>query len=207
MKVTTVERMVWTDPVIADVPVPTGKLTLRSGFGSGLGRRPSDPADTFWAIGDRGPNLKVAAAIKRYGLVHLEPLRSVAGAKVMPRPDIGPAIAQFRIVGDEVKLVRELRLTTEDGMPISGLAHPGSDALLSEPVFDLSGAPLAPSGSGTNSVRHWCASISTGTWCRACCRALPNRPGQMHEACRYLRHAASSIAVSRRWRCPRTKAA
>jgi hypothetical protein len=53
MKVTTVERMVWTDPVIADVPVPAGKLTLRSGFGSGLGRRPSDPADTFWAIGDR----------------------------------------------------------------------------------------------------------------------------------------------------------
>lgn len=148
MKVTTVERMVWTDPVIADVPVPTGKLTLRSGFGSGLARRPSDPADTFWAIGDRGPNLKVAAAIKRYGLVHLEPLRNVAGAKVMPRPDIGPAIAQFRIVGDEVELVRELRLTTEDGMPISGLAHPGSDALLSEPVFDLFGAPLAPDPQG-----------------------------------------------------------
>lgn len=33
MKVTTVERMVWTDPVIAEMPVPTGKLTLRSGFG------------------------------------------------------------------------------------------------------------------------------------------------------------------------------
>jgi hypothetical protein len=62
---------------------------LPLGLGSGLSQRPGEPKATIWAITDRGPNLKIKSAIKRYGLEHLRQLAKVDGAKVMPRPDIG----------------------------------------------------------------------------------------------------------------------
>jgi hypothetical protein len=162
MKIAGVERLAWTDNVIGEVDVPSGKLVLRSGYGSGLARRSGDAPDLFWAVGDRGPNLKVNAAIERYGLHHLSPLSDLSGAKIMPRPSIGPALAQFQLVGNEIRIVRELRLATSDGTPLSGLAHPGSDALLSEPVFDLSGTPLPPDPCGMDS--EGLAAVSDGSF-------------------------------------------
>jgi hypothetical protein len=162
MKITRVERLVWTDTIIGQRDVPAGKLILRSGYGSGLARRSGDTPGMFWAVGDRGPNLKIDAAIELYGLHHLSPLRDVPGAKVMPQPSIGPALAQFQLVRNEVRLIRELRLATSDGTPLSGLAHPGSDALLSEPVFDLSGTPLPPDPCGMDS--EGLAALSDGSF-------------------------------------------
>jgi hypothetical protein len=162
MKITRVERLVWTDTIIGQRDVPAGKLILRSGYGSGLARRSGDAPGMFWAVGDRGPNLKVSAAIELYGLHHLSPIRDVPGAKIMPQPSIGPALAQFQLVGNEVRLIRELRLATSDGTPLSGLAHPGSDALLSEPVFDLSGTPLPPDPCGMDS--EGLAALSDGSF-------------------------------------------
>lgn len=151
MKIRSVERLVWTDPIIEEIYVPAGRLILRSGFGSGLARRIGDAPDMFWAVGDRGPNLKVKTAIERYGLRDFSHLSDLPGAKIMPQTSIGPALAQFQLVGNEVRLVRELRLAKPDGTPVSGLAHPGRDALLSEPVFDLLGARLPPDPCGMDS--------------------------------------------------------
>ena len=70
------------------------------------------------------------------------------GAKVLPRPDIGPRIAKLRIAGDRVELVASLPLRDESGAPVSGLPIPGSEHARQEPAFDLDGRELAPDPSG-----------------------------------------------------------
>jgi hypothetical protein len=113
-----------------------------------LARRPGDPPETVWAICDRGPNLKVKDAIGLYGAEGLEALKEIDGAKLMPRPDLGPEIAELRVSADRVDLVRTLRLRDREGRPVSGLPLPPGPNLLSEPAFDLSGRPLAPDPGG-----------------------------------------------------------
>lgn len=144
----TVQRLQWQDPIIATLIFPGGSMTLRHGFGSGLALRPGDLPGHFWAIGDRGPNIKVRDAIRRYGLAELAPLADVSGAKIMPRLDAGPALAELRIVGDVVELVRIVPLKDAQGQPITGLANPGSDQLLSEPIFAIDGRQIAPDPHG-----------------------------------------------------------
>jgi hypothetical protein len=143
-----VQRLGWTDPAIETLDLPGGAMTLRSGFGSGLAVRPGDRPGLVWAVGDRGPNIKVRDAIERYGLDHLWPLADVSGAKIMPHLETGPALAELRVGEDAVKLVRVLPLTRADGRLLSGLPNPGSDQLMSEPVFDLAGAPISPDPDG-----------------------------------------------------------
>ncbi|MGK6324486.1 esterase-like activity of phytase family protein [Sphingomonas sp. DT-51] len=142
------ERLAWEDPVIDTLVLPRGIMTLRYGVGSGLATRAGDPPGHVWAIGDRGPNIKVRDIIGQYGLDQLAPLRDVPGAKIMPRLDIGPTLAELRVEGDVITLVRAMSLTTITGHPVSGLANPGSEDLLAEPVFDLSGMPIAPDPDG-----------------------------------------------------------
>jgi hypothetical protein len=123
-------------------------MTLRHGFGSGLAIRAGDPPGHVWAIGDRGPNIKVREMVSRYGLKELASIGDLAGAKIMPWLDVGPALAELRVVGDAVELMRIVPLTRKDGSAITGLPNPGSDQLLSEPVFDIHGAPIAPDAHG-----------------------------------------------------------
>ncbi|HEX8225218.1 MAG TPA: esterase-like activity of phytase family protein [Allosphingosinicella sp.] len=144
----TVERLDWTDEPLGEIELPGGTMRLRSGFGSGLSVRPDDPPGTVWAVGDRGPNIKVKDAIRLYGVDRLEPLREVDGAKIMPRPDLGPAIARLRIAGDRVELVEVLRIAGPDGRPVSGLPIPGGAHARCEPAFGLDGAQLPPDPSG-----------------------------------------------------------
>ena len=161
--VTKVERLRWRDPEIARLMFPKATMTLRHGFGSGLAMRPGDPPGHVWAIGDRGPNIKVGDAVRRYGLDHLSPLRDVSGAKIMPRIDVGPALAELRVDGDAVELIRILPLKTVDGRPVTGLPNPGSDQLLSEPVFDVAGIPLTPDPDGLD-TEGLAATADGGFW-------------------------------------------
>ncbi|QAY75398.1 esterase-like activity of phytase family protein [Sphingosinicella sp. BN140058] len=147
----TAQRLNWTDQRLGVIPCPAAPMVLRSSYGSGLARRPGDPDGVVWAVGDRGPNLKVKTLVERYGLDHLRPLMGTAGAKVMPRVDLGPAIAQLRIAGDAVEILSTLRLTDAQGTPISGLPMPGGDHAISEPAFDLDGRVIAPDPSGLDS--------------------------------------------------------
>lgn len=141
-------QLSWEDPVIDVLVLAGGTMTLRYGLGSGLATRAGDPPGHVWAIGDRGPNIKVRDLIDRYGLDQMAPLLAVPGAKVMPRPDIGPMLAELKVKGDGVILLRTVHLTTANGHRVSGLANPGSQDLLAEPVFDLSGMPIAPDPDG-----------------------------------------------------------
>ncbi|MEQ1719260.1 MAG: esterase-like activity of phytase family protein [Hyphomicrobium sp.] len=135
------------------------RLTL--GLGSGLSQRPGEPKGTFWAIADRGPNIKIKPAIERYGLEHLKPLTKVDGAKIMPRPDIGPTICQLRLDDDTVRLVRRIPIHDASRRPISGLPIPAGKADV-EPAFDLKGKTLGcdPSGADTEAI----VAMSDGTF-------------------------------------------
>ncbi|HEX8571883.1 MAG TPA: esterase-like activity of phytase family protein [Allosphingosinicella sp.] len=144
----TVEKLGWADEPLGDIELPKQVMRLRSGFGSGLSTRSGDPAGTVWAIGDRGPNLKVKVAVKRYGLDRLKRLKGEEGAKIMPRADLGPALAELRVEGDRVELVRTLRILDGLGRPVSGLPVPGGPHTRCEPAFDLDGNTLAPDPSG-----------------------------------------------------------
>jgi hypothetical protein len=147
----TVNRLNWTDTPLGVVPTPKGRLTLRSGFGSGLARRAGDPPGRIWAVCDRGPNLKVEVAIKRYGLDVLAPLARVPGAKIMPDPTIGPALAELQIEGENVTMLRTIRLIDEDGRPVAGLPSESSEHVTLEPVFDLQGRSIGPARLGIDS--------------------------------------------------------
>lgn len=138
----TVMRLAWTDLLLDEVETPRGKLYITLGLGSGLARRAGDPPGVVWAIGDRGPNIKVGKAVKDHGLTHLKPLRGLDGAKIMPRPEIGPMLVQLRIEGDVVSCLQVLPLRDATGATFNGLPVPGGDAAAMEPAFDLSGAPL-----------------------------------------------------------------
>ena len=146
------QRLAYDDEILAHVVTPKGGLTITRGLGSGLARRPGDPEDRLWAVGDRGPNVKVPFAIDHYGLDHLKPFRKIAGVKVMAfsadGPATGPAISELRLEGDRVVCVRTLALSDSAGRPISGLPiHDG----MGEIAIDMTGRILAPDPSGADS--------------------------------------------------------
>jgi hypothetical protein len=140
----------WRDPPLGEIALPGGVLRLTLGIGSGLSRRPGDPEGRFWGLGDRGPNLKIPEAIADYGLTHLEPLRGLLGAKVLPAPEIGPTLAELQLAGNRVELIRTLRLRTPDGALVSGRPLPGSRLAEMEPTFDVAGARLPPDPAGAD---------------------------------------------------------
>ena len=149
------ERLRWTDQSLGEVAFPNRRtMRLRSGFGSGLSRRPDDPPGTVWAVSDRGPNIKVKDAVKDWGMEELRPHLGLASARLMPRPRIGPEIAQLKVEGDAVELVRTLRIATADGRPVSGLPLPSGPDLASEPAFGMDGRalPADPRGFDTEGI-------------------------------------------------------
>ena len=120
------QRLDWEDESLGSISLPKRMLELTRSFGSGLSRRSSDSSNVVWAVGDRGPNLKVETLLTRYGADHLAPQALLASAKVMPRLDVGPALAQLKIADDRVELVAVIGLTDAQGAAVSGLPMPGS---------------------------------------------------------------------------------
>jgi len=158
----TAQRLAWRDISLGVINLAEGRrMRLTLGLGSGLSRRRGEPKGTVRAIADRGPNLRIKSAVKRYGLEHLRPLAKVDGAKIMPRPDIGPTICQIRLQGSTVSLLRRFPLRGASGRAISGLPIPAGAADV-EPAFDLTGAPLGtdPSGADTEAI----VALSDGTF-------------------------------------------
>ncbi|MDP1597544.1 esterase-like activity of phytase family protein [Phenylobacterium sp.] len=142
----TITQLVWRDRVLDEIAMPRGALRVTLGLGSGLTRRPRDQPGRLWALGDRGPNLKISQAVEDCGLDHLQGLAGVEGAKLMPRPDIGPTITELSLIGDELRFVRTLPLRAPSGRTISGLPLPGGGEAAMEPAYDLNGNLLAPDG-------------------------------------------------------------
>jgi len=144
-------RLAWTDLPLESVPNPKGEMALHRSLTSGLCRRAGDPPGTFWGVGDRGPNIKPKDAVARYGLDHLAPLAALEGAKIMPLPATGPALARFRLAGDRVELEAVMPLRAPDGTPLDGLPPPELPGAETEPAFALDGTPLTCSPDGADS--------------------------------------------------------
>ena len=144
-----VTELKWRDPPLAEIETPRGRMRLTLSVGSALSRRPGDPPGRVWGLGDRGPNIKVSGAIKRYGLDDLRPLKDLPGAKILPLPEFQPLLAELQIEGDRIELLQILPLATPEG-PLSGRALPGSAEASMEPTFDLGGNRLAPDPRGVD---------------------------------------------------------
>jgi hypothetical protein len=140
-----VSRLAWRDPPLGTMSLPKARLDLSAGFGSGLARRPEDPPGRIWAVCDCGPNLKLSTARTRYGLDAVDESRAGPGAKIMPRPDLGPALAELQLFEDRVELVRTIRLADRAGRPVSGLPVAGG-----ERAYSLAGRPFDPDPSGAD---------------------------------------------------------
>ncbi len=145
-----VTRLRWRDPPLAKIKLPGGTLRLTLGIGSGLSRAVGAPAGRIWGLGDRGPNLKIDKAVQDYGVTGLAALVGLPGAKLLPRPDLGPVLAELQVGEHRIELVRTLRLHDPAGRPVSGLAPPGDGEAAMEPVFDLEGRRLAPDPGGAD---------------------------------------------------------
>lgn len=133
--------------------MPKGTMRLTRSLTSGLARCAADPADVFWGVGDRGPNIKPKAAVGRYGLDALKDAAALDGAKVMPLPEEGPCLARFRIAGDAVVLEAVFPLHAANGARLSGLPLP-LEGQESEPALALDGSPLGcdPDGADTEGL-------------------------------------------------------
>ena len=159
----TIRTLAWQDEELGTIPFPSGVMTIRSSFGSGLARRASDQAGIVWAVGDRGPIVKPKTLVERYGVADMKRLAKTSGAKIMPRLDLGPSVAKLQVHSDRVELLEVIRIRAPCDGPISGLPPPSSEHALSEPVFDLEGNPLDgdPSGLDTEGIA---AASSGGFW-------------------------------------------
>ena len=144
-----VERLSWSDPELGTIALPKRPMEIRAGFGSGLSIRHGDEPGRVWAVGDRGPNLKVKTAVELYGM-DLAHLKDLDNAKIMPRLDVGPALAELRVREDRVELVRTMRLLDGAGKPLSGLPIPGGVHSECEPALDLQGHSIDPDPSGAD---------------------------------------------------------
>lgn len=142
-----VTPLAFTDEALGSIDLPARPLNVTRGLGSGLAHRAGDPPGRIWAIGDRGPNLKIPFAIEHYGIRHLGDYVDIDGAKIMPHLDIGPAISELRVEGNNVVCVRTIPLRDRSGKPLSGIPIPGG---FSEPAFALDGTPIEPDPSGAD---------------------------------------------------------
>jgi Esterase-like activity of phytase len=147
----TISRLNWRDAHLADIEFPSGTMRLTRSLASGLCQSPHDPADVFWGVGDRGPNIKPKALFKRYGVDKMRKLIGNDGAKIMPLPQIGPAIGRFKLEGDTITLEAVFDLVGTSGTPIGGLPVPDGPHAEIEPIYDVNGFALDTSPNGADS--------------------------------------------------------
>ena len=140
-------KLQWAEQSLGEVGFPKQRLQLFAGFGSGLAARGEGDGE-LWAVCDRGPNINLDDALEWYGWQAPAEWREVPGAKLMPRPEIGPALALLEVTIDSVQLKRTVRLQDRHQRPVSGLPLPDSGHAECEPVLDLRGEHVEPDPSG-----------------------------------------------------------
>lgn len=125
--------------------VPGGKtLQLAVGIGSSLYHVPGEPADQFWALSDRGPNIACSDAEDIMGVDGKAFCKGIKQGRVYPIPDFAPAI--FEVALDRAKgsfaVVRTIPFKRADGTTVTGLPNPLTKASTETPLDGL-GKPIA----------------------------------------------------------------
>ncbi|WP_168204072.1 choice-of-anchor I family protein [Aliikangiella coralliicola] len=105
-------------------------VDLSIGFGSGAYHHPGDPANVFYTISDRGPNIKCGDTEDVFGLAAfcLNEGNEVDG-KIFPVPEFAPSIYQWALVENtagqrQARILKVISLKDKDGNEISGISNP-----------------------------------------------------------------------------------
>ena len=129
-------------------------LDLTIGIGSALFHMPGDPADEFYALTDRGPNIDCSASDKITGIPIDKACAGDDKAKLFPRPDFVPSIVKVRLNDDGTFVTTEwIPLKDAAGKTITGLSNP-LKAAKTEAAFDKDGKqlPFDPNGLDTEGL-------------------------------------------------------
>jgi hypothetical protein len=140
---------------MGEVEFAGGKtLHLTIGIGSALFHMPGDPADQFYALTDRGPNIDCGDSEKIAGM----PLAQACGgdetAKLFPRPDFVPSIVKVKLNQDGTFVTTHwIPLKDAAGKTITGLSNP-LRAAKTEAAYDKDGKrmPFDPNGLDTEGL-------------------------------------------------------
>lgn len=120
-------------------------LSLTTGFGSGAYHRPGDPAQVFYTITDRGPNIACDETLAVIGIDDF--CKGDTAGKVFPLPEFAPTLYKIALTahrfddGLSYEILAKIPLKDSNGMPITGLPNPftGTDT---ENAYDAAGHPI-----------------------------------------------------------------
>jgi hypothetical protein len=117
--------------------------TVANGRGINLGGVGSDlyPAERpgeFWTVTDRGPN----GQIKVDGV----------NRRTFPVPGFDPAILKVKVVGDHLKVLQAIPITTRSGAPVTGLSNQASRDELPYTYDASTRLELNPNGLDTEGI-------------------------------------------------------
>jgi len=115
-------------------------LNLTVGIGSSAFRRPNDPPNVIWTLGDRGPNI-ACSEMKEITGVELT-CREVKSGRIYPTPSYTPSIYRVMLLDDGTFRVTDvITLKDRDGRPLNGMPNPLRTATTETPL-DGAGKPL-----------------------------------------------------------------
>ena len=115
-------------------------LNLTVGIGSSAFRRPNDPPNVIWTLGDRGPNI-ACSEMKEMTGVELT-CREVKNGRIYPTPSYTPSIYRVMLLDDGTFRVTDvITLKDRDGRPLNGMPNPLRTATTETPL-DGAGKPL-----------------------------------------------------------------
>lgn len=121
-------------------------LNLTTGFGSGAYHRPQDPANVFYTITDRGPNVACNESLAVIGIEKF--CGDDDAGKIFPLPEFTPAIYKIALkpgrFGDSMgyEILARIPLRDSAGAPITGLPNPFVQTD-TENAYDSFGHPVA----------------------------------------------------------------
>ena len=115
-------------------------LNLTVGIGSSAFRRPDDPPNVIWTLGDRGPNIE-CKDMKATAGVELT-CGEVKHGRVYPAPSYAPSIYRVLIGDGSFRVTDVITLKNRDGHPLNGMPNPLRTASTETPL-DGSGKTLS----------------------------------------------------------------
>src|SRR5882757_3807877 len=109
---------------IGPYPVEGGKtLNLTVGIGSSAFRRPNDPPNLIWTLGDRGPNI-ACSDMKEMTGVELT-CREVKNGRIYPTPSYTPSIYRVMLLDDGTfRVTDDITLEDRDDRSLNGMPNP-----------------------------------------------------------------------------------
>lgn len=110
-------------------------MNLSVGIGSGAFRHPSDPPNTMWTLGDRGPNFACSEAKAVIGSEFPACRDLSPPGRVYITPSHTPSIYRVTLLDDgKFRVTDVITLKDRDGRPLNGMPNPLKTATTETPL-------------------------------------------------------------------------